>query len=324
MAIRTLFLGTPHFACSTLDVLLKNPSLFEVVGVVTQPDRPVGRSSEPQPSKVREMAQKHLDGVKGARLFPIFTPEKVTDPDFLKVFKQIRYDVAVVVAFGQILPQVFLDSFNFGAVNVHGSLLPRWRGAAPIQHAILNGDKVTGVTLQKVVARLDAGPIIATKSLELDDSWDAPRVYSELESRGAELVLRHLPDYVAGKIVPVEQDETKVTMAPKITKEMGLIDWTKTAVEIERKIRAFAPWPGTWTTRNGKILKILRGEVLSHNGSDCGLLVGQNKMGFIVQCGGRSALQVSVVQPEGRSRMPSGDYMNATGNKFVKGDRLGT
>ncbi len=320
---KVVFFGTPEFACPTLNMLIDNQDVFEIVGVVTQPDRPAGRDLEVQRSSVKELAENYLLTLgKIAKKFIVASPENVNSPENVHWLESLGADVAVVVAYGQILNAQVLKSFRTGAVNVHASLLPRWRGAAPIPWALLSQDSVTGVTLQKIAQKLDSGDIIGNTQLVIDDTWDAPKLYSELSRRGGELVRRHLQDYVAGKLKLTPQDETLVTVAPKIKKEQGKIDWNQHGNLICAKIRALTPWPGTWTTREGKVLKILRANYIEYNGGAPGDLVGLDKINFWVQCGENTALQISVVQAESRSRMPVAEYIK--GQPFKKGDKLGT
>lgn len=326
MGTKVLFLGTPEFACPTLEMLLSNSS-FEVVGVVTQPDKPAGRNLEVQSSRVKIISEKYLASItRAAKKFPIYTPADINDPDFLRDLSERSIDVAVVVAYGKILSQKFLNIFQYGAVNVHASLLPRWRGAAPIPWAILSNDTTTGVTLQKVALKLDTGDILATATYDIEKDCDAPKLYTELSRRGAELVRRTLPDYIAGKIQGQKQDETKATYASKITKEMGAIDWNKTASDITRQIRALTPWPGTWTKRSGKVIKILRADAMANISGLApgkpGDLIGLDRVSFVVMCGDKTGLRVSVLQPESRSRMAASEYMK--GHPFGKGDFLGS
>ena len=207
-------------------------------------------------------------------------------------------------------------------MNVHASVLPRWRGAAPIQWAILSEDPVTGVTLQKIAPELDSGDVIASSQVDLDESWDSPKLTAELSKRGAEVIRKNLPDFVTGKLKGVPQDPSQVTWAPKIKKEQGLIDWKLRAHQICAAIRAFTPWPGVWTTRSGRTLKILRAKAIEHRSPlPPGYLVSQDKFGFAVQCGGATALLVTVVQPESRARQPASEYLK--GYPFIKGEFLG-
>jgi methionyl-tRNA formyltransferase len=323
MSTKVVFLGTPEFACPTLDALLADPLRYEVVGVITQPDKPAGRNLEVQSSRIHMLAKSYINPkAPKAKKLTILTPEKINDPLVLQKIAELNAEVAIVVAFGQILSPQFLKLFKYGALNVHASILPRWRGAAPIQWSILSEDPVTGVSLQKIVPALDAGDVLAVSQVDLDESWDAPKLYSELSKRGADLVRKTLPDYIAGKVKGTPQDPTQVTLAPKIKKEQGLIDWSLRASQICAKLRAFSPWPGVWTTRGGKILKILRAKPIEFRGSSPpGYLVSQDKYGFAVQCGGSTALLITVVQPESRSRQPASEYLR--GYPFVKGEYLG-
>ncbi len=323
MRAKIVFLGTPDFACPTLEFLLSDTSGFDVVGVITQPDRPAGRNLEVKPSRVKSVMDNYfIEKGKRAKKIAVFSPESVSAPDILTKVDALKPDIAVVVAFGQILKPDFLKLFRLGAVNVHASILPRWRGAAPIAWAIISEDPVTGVTLQKVAPTLDAGDIIATSQMDLDESWDAPKLYSELSHRGADIVKRHLQDYIDGKIKAIPQDESQVTYAPKIKKEQGLINWNLRAGQICAQLRAFSPWPGVWTTRAGKKLKILRAKALEFKSAQPpGYLVSQDKYGFAVQCGGATALLITVIQPESRARQPASEYLK--GYPFTKGEYLG-
>jgi len=323
MRTKVVFLGTPEFACPSLSILLGDQESYEVVGVITQPDRRAGRNLETQASHVKQLAEAHLVRLgKLQKKFPILPLESVNTPEALKQVAALGAEVAVVVAFGQILSTAFLKLFKFGAVNVHASLLPRWRGAAPIPWALLNEDPVTGVTLQKIAPKLDSGDIIGSYQVVLDETYDATKLYAELSRRGADLVQKHLNDFVVGKIKATPQDESQVTLAPKITKEHGKVDWKAPASKMLTNIRALTPWPGVWTTREGKNLKILRAKAINHNDvSEPGYVVAMDKTNFAVQCGNNTALLVMVVQPESRARMPASEYLK--GYPFKKGDRLG-
>jgi methionyl-tRNA formyltransferase len=320
---KILFLGTPEFACPTLDYLLTDQENFEVVGVVTQPDRPAGRNLELVASRVKQLAEAYLAKLsKTKHKFVVIGTEDVNKPDNLLQISKLGADLAVVVAFGQILRAPFLKLFPLGAVNVHASLLPKYRGAAPIAWSVLNREPITGVTLQKIAQKLDSGEILAQTQVVLDDDSDAPSLYAELSKRGADLVRRHLLEYANGKLIGKPQEEDQVTLAPKIKKEQGLIDWQKSAKDICAQIRALTPWPGTWTIRKGKTLKILRANAIEYKSAEPGFVISVDKHNFVVQCGQGTALMVSVVQPESRARQPVAEYLK--GYPFVKGDSLGS
>ncbi len=314
---KVLFLGTPEFACPSLNVFLENSSAFDLVGVVSQPDRPAGRNLNVQPTPVKKLAQSALDA---GQKFKIFSVESVNEASVISALKSLEADVAVVVAFGQILRKSFLEIFKFGAVNIHASLLPRWRGAAPIAWSVLEGDKETGVTLQKITSKLDAGDIIASEKVNLDQFWDAAKLYEELSIRGGGLLRHNLATFLRGEIKCIPQDETKVTLAPKIKKEQGIIKWTRTGSQIDSQIRALTPWPGTWTKRAGKTLKILKAKPIKLHGHKPGVVVEVSKTYFTVQCGSDSGLEVSQVQPESRSRLDVSEYLK--GNAMKTGEFL--
>lgn len=308
--IKVCFLGTPAFAAVHLKFLLNHPA-YKVVGVVTQPDRPTGRKMQLTPSVVKVTALENS--------LPVLTPENLRkETGVFETIKSWQADVAVVVAFGQILSQEFLDSFKYGAVNIHGSLLPMWRGAAPIQRSLEAGDTEGGVTLQKMVKRLDAGAIIGERKIELGDEMTATELYDRLAVLGCELLETALLDSIKGEVLPVEQDETKVTIAAKIEKSESLLNWKMGAREIHNRVRAFTMGPGTYVMFQGKRLKIHRTRVTIENSTGTpGVIVATDSSGLQVQTG---AGQISVleVQPESKARMPIADFLKAT--ELKKGD----
>jgi methionyl-tRNA formyltransferase len=241
-------MGTPDFAVPTLRALIEHHT---VIGVVTQPDRPAGRNRQLQQSPVKQLAL--------ATGIPVFQPEKLRRPEAIEELKQWSPDVYVVAAFGQILPQAVLDIPPHGSINVHASLLPRWRGAAPIQAAIRAGDAKSGITVMKMDAGLDTGPILSQRAIPLAPDETGQSLHDKLAILGSELLIETLPGYFNGEIIPQPQDDSLATHAPTIKKEEGLIDWTRSAAEIERLVRAFTPWPSTYTLWNDQQLKILSG-----------------------------------------------------------------
>ncbi len=247
---RVVFMGTPEFAVPTLLALLDS---FDVVGVVTQPDRPAGRGQA-----VRESAVKRVAVQAGV---PISQPKTLRTPEAFARLQSWRPDVIVVAAFGQILRQNVLDLPPHGCINVHASLLPRWRGAAPVQAAIRAGDATSGVTIMRMDAGLDTGPILSQRAISLDPRETGSTLHDKLAALGAELLIETLPRYLAGEIAPQPQpdDPVLVTLAPSIQKEEGQVDWRRPAVEIDRLVRAFDPWPGTFTFWHGQALKVLSG-----------------------------------------------------------------
>jgi methionyl-tRNA formyltransferase len=289
--VRVVFLGTPDFAVTPLESMAKDDH-FEIVQVISQPDKPRDRMKL-TPSSVK---QKALDlGL------PVTTTQSVNTPEFLEFIKSLKADVAVVIAFGQIVSQDFLNSFPFGAVNVHASLLPKWRGAAPIQRSIEAGEAETGVSLQIMVKQLDAGPVLGIRKLHVSHEEGASAVYEKLRRLSCELLHVELMDYVRGHLVGVKQDESQVTIAKKIKKEEGEINWEQPARVIQNKLRAFEMWPGVWTYLDGKALKILKVKVVEKKGPP-GRILDVTKSSFIVGCG-EDSLEVMEVQPESRSKL---------------------
>lgn len=311
--VRVCFLGTPEFAAVALRRLLRDEH-YQVVGVVTQPDRPSGRKLQLTPSPVKNVALENN--------LPILTPENLRkDPAAVETIKSWKAEVAVVVAFGQILDQTFLDLFQFGCVNVHSSLLPRWRGAAPIQRAVEAGDEKTGVCLQKVVLKLDAGDVIGSRIIELGHEMNSLELHDKLAILGADLLHVELMDYIRGHLVPIPQDESQVTYAKKIEKTESELDFKLPAKILHNKIRAFAWGPGTFTSFEGKRLKIHRTRVLDESAKGApGKVIDVKKDSLFVQTGS-GVLEVLEVQPESKSKMSAKDFI--TGFKVEKGVTLG-
>ena len=315
--IRVCFLGTPNFAEVHLKTLLDNP-FYQVVGVVTQPDRPAGRNLQVTPSPVKVLAEQHK--------IPVVTPKNLRrEPDSYEIIKSWNADLAVVVAFGQILAQEFLENFKYGAVNVHGSLLPLWRGAAPIQRAIEAGDKVTGVSLQKMVKKLDAGPVIAERRVNVAEDEGATELYGKLAVLGCEMMNDELPKYIRGEIKAVPQDESKVTLAAKIEKDESLLNWSWTADALRNRIRAFNMGPGTYVMLKGKRLKVHKVQVLENGEIKFrpGQIASITDDELVIQT---SQKQISLieVQPESKPRMKINDYLKTLASTLPlkKGDHF--
>lgn len=310
--VRVCFLGTPEFAVTSLKALLDDEH-FEVVGVVTQPDRPAGRKLQLTPSPVKMLAQ--------SRGLKVLSPESLKQNELIvDAIRVWKAEVAVVVAFGQILTEDFMKIFNFGAVNIHGSVLPRWRGAAPIQRALEAGDQESGVTLQKIVKKLDAGDILGIRKISLDEDINAQELHDQLSFLGADLLRVELMDYLRGNLAGVPQDESQVTVARKIDKRESEMDWHKSATEIHNKVRAFVMGPGTFTMWQGKKLKIHKTKVDSSSAKtkDVGDIVDVRGNSFVVQCG-TGHLEILEVQPESRNRMSVEDFLKAQALKVGMG-----
>lgn len=316
--VRVCFLGTPEFAVTSLKALLEDEH-YEIVGVVTQPDRPAGRKLQLTPSPVKVLAQAH--GLK------VLAPESLkADQTVLDEIKSWGAEVGVVVAFGQILTQSFLDSFPFGCVNVHGSILPRWRGAAPIQRAIEAGDAESGVTLQKMVKRLDAGDIIGIRRVKITPEMNALELHDQLALLGADLLRVELMDYVRGNLGPVPQDESQVTIAKKIDKSESQVDWNASAKSIDGKIRGFVYGPGTYTLLQGKKLKLHKAVAVAGEATvqpsayTAGSITLVQADHISVACG-EGILKIYEVQPESRNRMKIEDFLK--GRDLKVGDKFG-
>lgn len=310
--IRTLFLGTPDIARFCLEALIKDEH-FEVVGVVTQPDRPAGRKMQLQPSAVKQLVQPL--GI------PVLSPENINTPEVLAQINDWRAECAVVVAFGQILKKEFLAMFPQKVVNVHASLLPHLRGAAPIQRAIMNGCTETGVALQVMVRKLDAGPILGVRKFILTPEMSAYDSYKKCEELGAQLLTVDLMDYMRGNLHAVPQDESQATYAPKIEKSEAVIDWNWPAVKIMNLVRGLAMGPVAQTLLDGKILKFHKVRALEESSSmRPGQVARATEKSLIVQCG-QGSLELLEIQPESRAKMPIGDYLR--GYPVKPGDVFG-
>lgn len=310
--VRVVFLGTPEFAVVSLKTLLADEH-YDVVGVVTQPDRPAGRKLQLTPSPVKTLAIAH--GLN------VISPEKINQELILQEIQKWNAEVAVVVAYGQILPQKFLDLFPFGAVNVHGSLLPRWRGAAPIQRALEAGDEETGVALQKIVRELDAGDVIGARKVKLPLEMTALELHDELAELGADLLHVELMDYIRGHLAPHPQDPAGITFAKKIDKAECEINWTESAMKIHNKARGLLMGPGTYTLLEGKKLKLHRTlPITSNKIGEPGKIVKATGDEIWVQTG-QGVLSLLEVQPESRSKMKISDFQK--GYNLKEGDLLG-
>lgn len=309
--VRIIYLGTPDFAVAPLTALAKDEH-FKIVRVYTQPDKPSGRNLKVQPTPVKaEALRLGLD---------VQNVENINDEKILNEIKDLQVDSAVVVAFGQILSQDFLNIFTHPAVNIHSSLLPRWRGAAPMQRALMAGDTETGVALQVIVPKLDAGPVLGVRKLALTDDIDIVSLYEILKQKSCELLTIEFMDYIRGHLTGLDQDESQKTIAKKIKKEEGLIDWKLSARQIFNNLRGLKSWPGVWTFREGKTLKIVSAQPIEAQGGISGHVLDVKSDYFDVGCG-QGVLRVTEVQPESRSSMKVADYVR--GYHLKSGEILG-
>lgn len=309
--MRVIFMGTPDFSVGTLEALIE--AGHEVCLAVTQPDKPKGRGKEMQFPPVKEAALSH--GI------PVFQPIKVREAACVEELAGYKADVIVVVAFGQILPKAILELTPYGCVNVHASLLPKYRGAAPIQWAIIDGEKVTGVTTMLMDVGLDTGDMLLKTEVSVDAKETGGSLHDKLAAAGGELLERTLIGLEAGTIVPEKQDDSQAgEYARMLDKELGHIDFNQPAVVIERLIRGLNPWPSAYTYIDGKTLKIWEAEVLDRNyGCEYGEVAEVTRNSLIIQTG-IGALSVKSVQLEGKKRMDISAFLN--GYTIEKGTRM--
>ena len=320
--MKIIYMGTPDFAVAPLEAILK--AGHEVTVVVTQPDRQKGRGREVQYSPVKECALSH--GI------PVLQPVKIKEKEAVEELRKYPADIFVVAAFGQLLSEEILSMPKFGCINIHASLLPAYRGAAPIQWCVINGEEKTGVTIMQMAKGMDTGDILLQKEVVLDEKETGGSLFDRLMETGAELIVEALPEIEAGELTPVKQKEELATYAGKITKDMGNIDFTKSAVTIERLIRGLNPWPSAFTHYKGKMLKIWEADVVSEcadagaDGNGCsgaenagsagmstespapGIVIALDKESFTLATG-EGALRIRSLQLEGKKRMSCAEFM---------------
>lgn len=310
--MKIIFMGSPDFAVNSVQALYE--AGHEIILVVTQPDRPKGRSGEPTPGPVKQWALDHN--------IETFQPERIKTPESIEYMKKYQADVAVVAAFGQILPKEILDMPRLGCVNVHASLLPKYRGAAPIQWSIINGDEYTGITTMQMGVGLDDGDILLQKEVKIGKEETGGELFDRLAVAGGELIVETVAKLDAGEIIPRQQNAEEATHVGMIKKQQGQINWSKTAAEIERLVRGLNPWPSAFTYTDGKQLKIWKAEVTDRpaewtdkkgmplRNPDTGLFPtpGQN-IGDVICCGDDTYLKLLEVQLEGKKRMAAADFL---------------
>lgn len=300
--MRILFMGTPQFAAASLQALLKNG--LNIIGVITQPDKPGGRGMQLQPSEVKCVA---LDAG-----LPLWQPQKISSPDFLAVFRQLAPDLVVVVAFGQKIPETILFEPKFGCINLHGSLLPQYRGAAPIQWSILNGDAITGVTTMYMDQGWDTGDMIYRQTVDIEPNECFSNLYARLADVGAELLVKTVRDIAAQTAPRVPQDDALATLAPKPPTAWQQMDWSLPAAVLHNRVRAFSPTPGCETNFNGERLKIIKTQLIDYDkeGDETGKILGIIKNQGIMINTGSEPLLITQVQPAGKRIMAATDYAN--------------
>jgi len=311
-SLRIIFAGTPDFAARHLDALLT--SGHQVVGVFTQPDRPAGRGKKLMPSPVKTLAEEHG--------LPVFQPASLRPQENQQLVADLNADVMVVVAYGLILPKAVLDMPRLGCINVHGSLLPRWRGAAPIQRSLWAGDTETGVTIMKMDVGLDTGDMLLKLACPITADDTSATLYDKLADLGPEGLIATLQQLADNTAQPEVQDESLVTYAEKLSKEEAQIDWSLSAAQLERCIRAFNPWPMSWMTIDEQPVKIWKASVIEgHSTAAPGTILDANKQGIQVATA-EGILNLESLQPAGKKAMSAQDLLNSRREWFIPGNRL--
>jgi len=291
--LRIVFMGTPDFAVPSLQALLEGPDT--VVAVVCQPDKKRGRGRKLQAPPVKVLAQEA--GV------PVLQPTTIRSEAFLEEFRALRPDLAVVAAYGKILPEVLLDTPPLGTINVHGSLLPKYRGAAPIQWALIRGEQETGVTIMQMDAGMDTGDILLPASLPIADEDTAGTLFAKVARLGAVTLAEAIARLKEGTLSPLPQDDSLATSAPMLSKELGHLDWNRSAAELHCLVRGLDPWPSAYGFLEGKRFRFFRPQVLRRNGGEVpGTICGADKEGLLVACA-EDCLRLAEIQPEGKKRM---------------------
>lgn len=309
---KVVFMGTPEFAVPSLEKLVAS-SQCEVILVVTQPDRPVGRKRVLTPPPVKVAAERL--GI------PVFQPEKLRESEAVQEIINKKPDLVVTAAYGQILPKNLLDYPRFGCINVHASLLPKYRGGAPIHYAIINGEKETGITIMYMTPELDAGDILAQRSLPILETDHVGILHDKLSQLGAELLYETLPAIFSGKVNPVPQDDSEATYAPNIRREDEWIDWSKSAHEIVNQVRGMHPWPVAVTTWNGAPLKVWWAEKVDLSTTEePGTVVKVDDEGIYLATG-KGVVAIRELQPAGKKRMTVDAFLR--GRKIIPGERMG-
>ena len=310
---KLVFMGTPAFSVPILEGLLEEG--YEVVAVVTQPDRPVGRKKIITPTPVKEAAVKH--GLL------VLQPEKISGSEEMEKIIALQPDVIITAAFGQFLPEKLLQAPVHGAINVHASLLPKYRGGAPVHYSIINGEKETGVTIMEMIKKMDAGGIYAQESLPITKQDDVGTMFEKLSALGKQLLLKTLPDILNGNLSPRPQDESKVTFSPNITREQEAIDWNKTAEEIDNQVRGMRPWPIAFTTYEQTRWKLLNVEALAEKTTaESGTIIKKDKKNLWIACGKQTVLAIKELQPAGKGKQAVNEFLNGSGQQVMIGQQV--
>ena len=307
-----IFMGTPEFSVPVLEGLIE--AGYEIRAVVTQPDKKVGRKQKIAKTPAKIAAEKHD--------LPVLQPVKLSGSEEMNQLIDMHADLIVTAAYGQFLPTKFLKSVNIAAVNVHGSLLPKYRGGAPIQYSLINGDKETGITIMEMVKKMDAGDIYAQEAIKIEPDDNAGTLFSKLSILGRDLLLKTLPSIIDGSVKKTPQDPDKVVFSPNITKEQERLSIDMTAEQANNMIRALNPDPGAYLMINGQRFKVWEAEVASDSSSlEAGTVVA-NKGRFAISFADNTVLNLLEVQPSGKKRMNIKNFLNGQGSKFVTGEEI--
>lgn len=296
--MRVVYMGTPDFAVKPLEALINNN--YEVVGVFTQPDKPVGRKAILTPPPVKVVAENNN--------IPVFQPDSLKNGAGVEILEELKPDVVIVVAYGKILPKDFLEFAKHGCINIHGSILPEYRGAAPIQWSVLDGKEFAGVTSMQMNEGLDTGDILLVEKTKIEENETSGDLYERLTVLGADVLLKTLEAIKTNSLNPQKQDDSKSSYAKMLDKSLSKIDWNLKASEVHNKIRGLDPWPVALTTFDGKNLKLFRSRLLSENYNKQAGSVIKSKDGIIVVCGDKKAVLITEVQLEGKKRMSAVDF----------------
>lgn len=310
---KIVFMGTPAFSVPILQGLVEQG--YDVVGVVTQPDRPVGRKRVLTPPPVKQAALE-LN-------LPVYQPEKISQSEELEEIIALNPDLIVTAAFGQFLPERLLNAPKLGAINVHASLLPKYRGGAPVHYSIINGDKETGVTIMEMIKKMDAGDILAQEAIPILGTDDVGSMFDKLSTLGKNLLLKTLPNILDQSITPVPQDENLVTFSPNISREEERIDWNKTAHQIDCQVRGMRPWPVAYAMYQETRWKFWDVTPISESTTkEPGTIIFKDKHHLQVACGQGSILQLNTIQPAGKGQLSVTDFLNGIGKTVEVGDVL--
>ncbi|KRN97479.1 methionyl-tRNA formyltransferase [Companilactobacillus kimchiensis] len=310
---KVIFLGTPEFSATVLKGLLREG--YDVIAAVTQPDKPVGRKQKLQKSPVKLIAED--ENIK------LFQPVKLPGSPEVEELKALQADLIITAAYGQFLPTSFLNSAKVAAINVHGSLLPKYRGGAPIQWSLLNGDKETGITIMYMVKGMDAGDIISQEKITIEKDDDNGSLFDKMALVGRELLLDTIPKILSGDIQPIQQDPDQVVFSPNISKDQEHIDFTKSAEQVSDQIRALSPDPGAWTLLDGQRTKMYQTEVVKIDSDQAvGTVSELDKKKLVIVAGDGQGVSIKKIQPAGKKVMDIANYMNGLGKNLEKGQQV--